>query len=62
MHMASPEILEGMEGCMIAKSVSSEGLAEALSHFVYGKRLSPDVVKPYAIDRIVNFYEQQFLF
>jgi glycosyltransferase involved in cell wall biosynthesis len=55
------EILDGVEGCLMAKSVTAEGLAEALSEFVYGNRLSPDVIKPYAIDRIVNFYEQQFL-
>jgi glycosyltransferase involved in cell wall biosynthesis len=55
------EIFEGLEGCLMAKSVSAEGLAEALSSFVYGKRLSPDVIEPYAIARIVSFYEQQFL-
>jgi glycosyltransferase involved in cell wall biosynthesis len=55
------EILEGLDGCLIAKSVSAEGLAEALSSFVYGKRLSSDVIEQYAIGRIVNFYEQQFL-
>lgn len=55
------EILEGLEGCLIAKSVTADGLAEALSDFVYGKRLSPDVIKPYEIGRIMNFYEQQFL-
>jgi len=55
------EILEGMEGCLLTNNVSAEALAEALSSFVFGKRLSPELIKPYAIDRIVNLYEQQFL-
>lgn len=55
------EILEGLDGCLMAKSVSAEDLATALSSFVYGKRVSPDVINPYAIGRIVKIYEQQFL-
>ncbi len=55
------EILEGVDGCMLAKSISAEGLAEALAGFVFGKRLSSEVIEPYAMERIVNFYEQQFL-
>jgi glycosyltransferase involved in cell wall biosynthesis len=55
------EILDGIEGCLIANTVTAEALAKALSSFVLGKRLSPDVIEPYAINRIVNLYEQQFL-
>lgn len=55
------EILEGLEGCLIAKSVSTEGLAEALSSFTYGNRLSQDAIKPYEIARIVGLYEQHLL-
>jgi glycosyltransferase involved in cell wall biosynthesis len=55
------EILEGLDGCAMAKCVTAQGLADVLSTFEYGKRLSLDVVKPYEIAKIVNFYEQQFL-
>jgi len=55
------EILDGVAGCVLAKKISAEGLAEALANFVFGGRISPEAVEPYAMERIVNFYEQQFL-
>jgi glycosyltransferase involved in cell wall biosynthesis len=55
------EILEFVEGCSIAKSITAEGLAETLSSFNYGRRLPANVVAPYAMKRIVDLYEQQFL-
>ena len=58
----SYEILNGVEGCLIAESLSAEGLAKALSIFTFGKRLPPEVVAPYAMERIVGLYEQQFTY
>ncbi len=55
------EILDGLDGCAIAKTLTAEGLAEALSNFVYGNRLPSTAVEPYAMDRIVKQYEQQLL-
>jgi glycosyltransferase involved in cell wall biosynthesis len=55
------EILDGLDGCLLANSISAAGLAEALSNFNFGKRLPPEVIIPYEIKRIVNLYEQQFL-
>ncbi len=55
------EILEGIDGCILANSISAEGLAEAFSSFKWGQRLHHDVIAPYAIKRIVNLYELQLL-
>jgi glycosyltransferase involved in cell wall biosynthesis len=55
------EILEGVDGCILTNSISAEGLAEAFSTFNWGKRIHRDVIAPYAINRIVNLYEQQLL-
>jgi glycosyltransferase involved in cell wall biosynthesis len=55
------EILDGVEGCVLAKNISAEALAEALSSFIWGKRIHRDEITPYAIERIVNLYEQQLL-
>jgi glycosyltransferase involved in cell wall biosynthesis len=55
------EILEGLAGCLMAKSITAESLAEVLSGFVYGNRLSQDTIKPYEIGRIVALYEQHLL-
>jgi glycosyltransferase involved in cell wall biosynthesis len=55
------EILADVEGCFLASSISAEGLAEAFSKFEWGKRIHRDVIAPYAIERIVELYEQQLL-
>jgi glycosyltransferase involved in cell wall biosynthesis len=55
------EILEGLEGCLMAKSITAESLAEVLSSFTYGDRLSQDAIRPYEIGHIVALYEQHLL-
>lgn len=55
------EILEGMAGCVMADSVTAEGLARAIRFMPYGGRISPEVVNPYAVDRIVSLYEQELI-
>lgn len=54
------EILEGLEGCAVADSVSAEGLARAIQYFPLGRRLLPEVVKPYDVKDIVRHYEAEF--
>ena len=53
------EILEGVEGCVLADSVTAAGLARALERIPRGRRLSESVVEPYAMDRITRRYEQE---
>ncbi len=55
------EILKDLEGCVLAKNISAEALAATLTHFNFGKRLSTQAVAPYAMKRIVHFYEQLLL-
>ena len=55
------EILEGLEGCVLAKSISAKSLAEALVSFTGRYRMSPEAVSAYGVDSIVKRYEQVFL-
>ncbi len=55
------EILEGLEGCVLAEDASVEALAKALSSFTTGYRMLPEVVAPYSVGSIVQRYEQVFL-
>ncbi|MBI4293874.1 MAG: glycosyltransferase [Betaproteobacteria bacterium] len=55
------EILEGVDGCVLADNVSAEALAKALAGFNGDYRLPPDVVNSYAVATIVERYEQELL-
>ena len=55
------EILDRVDGCVLADSVSVEALAKALTGFTPGHRVSPDVVDSYSISSIVGRYEQELL-
>ncbi len=54
------EILEHVDGCMVADSVTAEGLAKAIKGMAFGKPLSADVVIPYEVKKIVGRYEYEF--
>lgn len=56
------EILAGVEGCLVAEAVSSEALAAALRAWLAGprSRVQPAVVAPYAVERIVQKYQEVF--
>ncbi len=55
------EILEGVDGCVLADNVSAEALAKALAGFNGNYRMPPDVVEAYAVATIVKRYEQELL-
>ncbi len=55
------EILEGVEGCMLAESITAEGLARAIRYMPWRTRLSPEVVELYAVNKIVDRYEQELI-
>ncbi len=55
------EILGNLEGCLIADSVSAEGLAKALTSFKFSKKLDQKLIEPYEVKRIVEMYQNQFL-
>lgn len=55
------EVLEGMAGCVVADSVTAEGLARAIGLMSCGRRLPPEVVDPYAVTKIVRRYEQELI-
>lgn len=52
------EILEGVDGCVLADSVTAEALAKVLAGFNGNYRMPPDVVESYAVATIVKRYEQ----
>jgi glycosyltransferase involved in cell wall biosynthesis len=52
------EILEGVDGCVLADSTTAEALAKALAGFNGNYRMPLDVVEPYAVATIVKRYEQ----
>ena len=52
------EILEGIDGCVLAESVTAEALAKAIQRFPTGQTLSLDAVVPYTVATIVRRYEQ----
>lgn len=55
------EILEGMAGCVVADSMTAEGLARAIRLMPSGKQISPEVTAPYAVNKIVGQYEQELI-
>lgn len=55
------EILEGVAGCVVAKSLTAEGLADAIASFTPGKRLPLDVVAPYSVESILERYSQELM-
>ena len=52
------EILEGIDGCVLAESVTADALAKAIQCVPTGQTLSLDAVVPYAVATIVRRYEQ----
>jgi glycosyltransferase involved in cell wall biosynthesis len=55
------EILERVAGCVVADSITAEGLAQAIRGMPCGRRLWPEVVAPYAVKKIVDRYEQELI-
>jgi glycosyltransferase involved in cell wall biosynthesis len=55
------EILEGLNGCVLAENISAKALAKALTSFTAGYRMPPDIIAPYSIGTIVQRYEQVLL-
>ncbi len=53
------EILDGVEGCVVAGEVSAPALAEAIERWMRGSRQRIDTaaVEPYRVERIVRDYE-----
>jgi glycosyltransferase involved in cell wall biosynthesis len=51
------EILSGLQGCVVAKDISAQALADVLKVFRPGYRVSPEVLAPYSIDTITRRYE-----
>jgi glycosyltransferase involved in cell wall biosynthesis len=54
------EILDGIEGCIVADEVSAQALADALDRW-QPSRVPPTVVARYAVERIVAAYEAEFM-
>jgi len=56
------EILEGLDGCALAESITAEGLANTIQNFSFDKKkLSRDVAAPYNLKYITRRYEQILL-
>lgn len=55
------EILDGLEGCVLAENVSAESLADALASFKGGYRMPPTAVARYDVKAVVRRYERVFL-
>lgn len=55
------EILEGVDGCTLAESITAEALAKVLSSFRGGTRVRMEAVERYAIATITRRYEQTLL-
>lgn len=53
------EILDGVPGCVVAQAVTAEALAAAIALWLGGGKpvIHPDVVQPYALQRIIGQYE-----
>jgi glycosyltransferase involved in cell wall biosynthesis len=57
------EILEGIDGCVLAREVSSPALAEAIDKWMRGprSRIAGSAVEPYRLERILQQYEAALL-
>lgn len=55
------EILDGREGCVLTENMSAEALASAIQHMSFGQRLSPAVVEPYTVNKIVDRYAEELI-
>lgn len=55
------EILENIEGCVIADSLTAEGLARAFLSFLYGDgvRIAQEMVEQYTVKKIIVQYNQK---
>lgn len=54
------EILDGVDGCIVAEEISAQALAAALDRW-QPSRVPSSAVAPYAVDRIVAAYEAELL-
>jgi len=54
------EILDGVDGCIVAEEISAQALAAALDRW-QPSRVPSSTVAPYAVDRIVATYETELL-
>lgn len=56
---ATQEILDGVEGCVVAREVSAPALAEAIERWLSGPRRRVDAaaIEPYRVERILPEYE-----
>ncbi len=56
------EILDGVDGCVIASDISARALADAIYQWIGTKRerLNTEVVEPYTVKNIIVAYEQVF--
>lgn len=54
------EILDGLEGCIMAKAVSASALASAIEQWLKGGRLRPsgDAVSRFSLANVIGRYEQ----
>ncbi|WP_019141892.1 glycosyltransferase [Noviherbaspirillum massiliense] len=50
------EILERAEGCILAESLTAEGLAQAIQRMPHDAQVPSTVIEPYRIEGIVNCY------
>ncbi len=57
------EILEGVEGCVVADSVTAEALAKGIDHWkaISRRPLAMDVVAPFSVQNIIRQYQSMFL-
>jgi glycosyltransferase involved in cell wall biosynthesis len=55
------EILNNLEGCVIAKKIDSASLATAISSFIPGAKLPASIVDSYRTSYIVKEYENEFM-
>jgi glycosyltransferase involved in cell wall biosynthesis len=55
------EILDGVDGCVVADSVSAASLAAALSSFALGERVPKRIIEPYCVEKIVERYSSELM-
>lgn len=54
------EILDGIDGCVIAKALTAGALADAISKWIENRHehITPAALAPYALEKIISSYEQ----
>lgn len=54
------ELLDGIQGCAVAKAITAEAVAAEIARFVPGERVNEGAVQPYQVATIVQRYEAIF--